>query len=179
MRWGLVLATVVWAAFLLEPISDTGIGFPTGLLALIGTALLGGAWLGVLVARRSAGTSSRVWLAWLIIPLAGAGVLPIFLATQSAMNPLFRLRFLLGRPALHRVATAPPDLPAASPPGWIGLFRVQRIDRFGDAVHFITVSCGVVDECGIAYVPGPPAPKRSKIKLQPLGGGWYHLYSVF
>ena len=133
----------------------------------------------MLVARRSAGTSSRVWLAWLIIPLAGAGVLPIFLATQSAMNPLFRLRFLLSRPALHRVATAPPDLPAASPPGWIGLFRVQRIDRFGDAVHFITVSCGVVDECGIAYVPGPPAPKRSKIKLQPLGGGWYHLYSVF
>ena len=85
MRWGLVLATVAWAAFLLEPISDTGIGFPTGLLALAGTALLGGAWLGVLVARRSAGTSSRGWLAWLIIPLAGAGVLAIFLTTQSAM----------------------------------------------------------------------------------------------
>jgi len=174
-----VLATVVWAAFLLEPISDTGIGFPTGLLALIGTALLGGAWLGVLVARRSARTSYRGWLAWLIIPLAGAGVLAIFLTTQSAMNPLFRLRFLLSQPALHGVATAPADRPAASPPGRIGLFRVQRIDRFGDAVHFITVSCGVVDECGIAYVPGPPPPRRNKTKLQPLGEGWYHLYSVF
>ena len=179
MRWGLVLATVAWAAFLLEPISATGIGFPTGLLALVGTALLAGAWLGVLVARRSAGTSYRGWLAWLIIPLAGAGVLAIFLTTQSAMNPLFRLRFLLSRPALHGVAAAPPDRPAASPPGWIGLYWAQRIDRFGDAVHFITVSCGVVDEWGIAYVPGPPPPKRNKIKLPPLGGGWYHLYSVF
>jgi hypothetical protein len=43
VRWGLVLATVAWAAFLLEPISDAGIGFPTALLALIGSALLGGA----------------------------------------------------------------------------------------------------------------------------------------
>jgi hypothetical protein len=75
--------------------------------------------------------------AWLIIPLGDAAVLAIFLTTQSAMTPPFRLRFLLSRPALHGVATAPADRPAVSPPGWIGLFRIQRIDRFGDAVHFI------------------------------------------
>lgn len=149
-----------------------------GLLALVVTALLGGGWLGVLVARGSAGTSYRGWVAWLIIPIAGAAVLAIFLTSQSAMNPLFRLRFLLSRPALHGVATAPSDRPV-SPPGWIGLFQVQRIDRFGAAVHFITVSCGVVDECGIAYVPGPPPPRRTKTRLKSLGDGWYHLYSVF
>jgi hypothetical protein len=86
------VATVAWVAFLLEPISDAGIGFPTGLLGLVGTALLGGAWLGVLVARRSARHSYRGWLAGLIIPLGDAAVLAIFLTTQSAMNPPFRLR---------------------------------------------------------------------------------------
>jgi hypothetical protein len=178
-RRGLVLATAVWGAFLLEPISDAGIGFPMGLMALLGTGLLGAVWLGVLAADRASGIRCWRWLAWLVLPLAGIGVAVIFLTTQSPMNPLFRLRFVLSRSALHGVAVAPSVRPASSPPGWVGLFRVQRVDRFGGDVHFVTVSCGVVDECGIAYIPGPPPRRLSKTRLTPLGGAWYHLYSVF
>ena len=57
-RRGLMLATAVWGAFLLEPISDAGIGFPMGLVALLGTAVLGAAWLGVLAAERASGIRS-------------------------------------------------------------------------------------------------------------------------
>jgi len=161
----------VWGAFLLEPISDTGIGFPMAMLAILGTAVLAVVWLVALIAR---GASIRSWLAWGVLPLAGVAITIIFLTTQSPLNPLFRLRFALSRPALEAVATDP----GAGLVGWIGLFRVQRVDRFADAVHFVTVSCGVVDQCGIAYVPGPP-PRRGKTRLTPLGDGWYHLYSVF
>ena len=87
-----MLATVVWGAFLLEPISDADIGFPMGLMALLGTALLGAVWLGVLAADRASGTRSWRWLAWLVLPLAGLAVAAIFLTAQSPMNPLFRLR---------------------------------------------------------------------------------------
>ena len=47
------------------------------------------------------------------------------------------------------------------------------------AVHFVTVSCGVVDQCAIAWVPGIEPPPRGKTRLTPIGDGWYHLYSVF
>lgn len=169
----------MWGAFLLEPISDAGIGFPMGLVALLGTAALGVIWLIVLAAGRSAGSSYRGWLAWLVFPALVGAVLLIFLTAQSAVNPLFRLRFLLSRSALHDVAIAPSVRQGSSSPGWIGLFRVTRVDRLGEDVHFVTVSCGVVDECGIAYVPGPPPRRIGKTRLAPLGGGWYHLYSVF
>ena len=148
-------------------------------MALLGTAGLGAVWLRVLVAAPVSGHRGRRWLAWLVFPLVGAAVAGIFLTTQSTLNPLFRLRFLMSRSALHAIAVAPAASLAASPPGWIGLFRVQRVDRFGDDVHFVTVSCGVVDECGIAYIPGRPPRRLSKTRLRPLGGAWYHLYSIF
>jgi hypothetical protein len=142
------------------------------MLAILGTAVLALVWLGVLVAG---GTSIRGWLALGVLPLAGVAITVIFITAQSPLNPFFRLRFLLSQPALDAIATDP----SRGVVGWIGLFRVQRVDRFADAVHFVTVSCGIVDQCGIAYVPGPPPPRRSKTRLTQLGDGWYHLYSVF
>ena len=165
----------MWGAFLLEPISDTGIGFPMALVALIGTGVLALVWLGALVASGGAVRRPGRWLAWLVLPLVGAAIAVIFITQQSPLNPFFRLRFLLSRPALHAAATDP----SGGLVGWIGLFRVHRVDRFAAAVHFVTVSCGIVDQCGIAYVPGPPPPPRGKTRLTPLGDGWYHLYSVF
>jgi hypothetical protein len=141
-------------------------------LAILGTAVLALIWLGALVAR---GASIKSWLAWAVLPLAGLAIAAIFLTSQSPLNPFFRVRFLLSHPALDAVATNP----SGGLVGRIGLFRVQRVDRFADAVHFVTVSCGVVDQCGIAYVPGPPPPPRPKTRLTPLGGAWYLVYSVF
>jgi len=165
------MVTAAWGAFLLDPYSGAGIGFPIAMLAILGTAVLALVWLGSLAAR---GASITSWLAWGVLPLAGIAITVIFLTTQSPLNPFFRLRFWLSRSALDEIAADP----SGKAVGWVGLFRVQRIDRFADAVHFVTVSCGVVDQCGIAYVSGPP-PRRGKTRLTPLGEGWYHLYSVF
>ena len=167
----------MWGALILPPISDAGIGFPLGLLVLVGTVLLGAAWLAALIV----GDSSRPgrWLGWLIVPIVVAAVALIVLGTQSTWNPFFRARFALSRSAFQGLATARAARAEAPAPYRVGLFRVQRVDRFGESVHIITASCGVVDECGLAYIPGPQPLKRSKLRLTPLGGGWYHLYSVF
>jgi hypothetical protein len=94
-------------------------------------------------------------------------------------NPVFRLRFHLSRPALDNAArTALSHEPLATP-AWVGLFPVRRIDVFPLEVRFVSEGCGVIDECGLAYVPGPVPAGRSKTRLKHLGGPWYLLYSVF
>ena len=98
-----------------------------GLMALLGTALLGAVWLGVLTADRASGGGSWRWLAWLVLPLAGIAVAAIFLSAQSPMNPLFRLRFVVSRSALYGVAVTPSARPAPPPPELIGLLSVSSI----------------------------------------------------
>jgi hypothetical protein len=60
----------------------------------------------------------------------------------------------------------------------VGLFPVHCIDIDQPGVRFMSDGCGVVDECGLAYVPGP-IPRQSKTRLRHLDGPWYHLYAVF
>ena len=176
-RRGLVVATAVWGALVLVPISDTGIGLSVGLLVLVGTALLGTAWLVALVVVGSSRRGRR--LGWVAVPSVVVAIAVIVLGSPSTWNPLFRARFALSRSALQTMAVGPAASPDTSAPHWVGLFRVQRVDRLTEGVRVITASCGLVDECGLAYIPGPPPPKRGKLRLTPLGGGWYHLYSVF
>jgi hypothetical protein len=123
----LAIVTVAWGAFLLDRISDADIGVPRVMLAIVGTAVLAVVWLGSLVGR---GASITSWLAWGVLPLACIAITVIFLTTQSPLNPFFRLRFLLSRSALGEIATNP----SGEAVRWVALFRVQRIDRFADAV---------------------------------------------
>lgn len=44
---------------------------------------------------------------------------------------------------------------------------------------FISDGCGVIDECGLVYIPGAVPTGRSKTRVKHLEGPWYHLYSVF
>jgi hypothetical protein len=114
-----------------------------------------------------------------VFPLAVTALSVLFLADQSPANPLFRLRFHLSRPALEDATRGALSSHARPTPTWVGFFPVHRIDVAPPDVLFMSDGCGVIDECGLAYVPGPIPARPSKTRLRHLGGRWYHLYSVF
>jgi hypothetical protein len=166
-----------WLLFLLVPLSSTGLSFPSFLSTFGLTVLVGAVSLGLELTRRRI-TRARV-LGWLVHPLAAALLLLLFLSSQSPANPLFRLRFHLSREALEDAArNALAGQPRATP-AWIGLFPVRRLDVYPAEVRFISDGCGVVDECGLIYMPGSAPAGRYKTRVKPLEGAWYHLYSVF
>lgn len=119
------------------------------------------------------------WGVRLVHPLAAALLLVLFLSSQSPANPLFRLRFYLSRPALEDATRGALAQRPLATPVWIGLFPVQRIDVYPPEVRFISDGCGVVDECGLIYVPGRIPGGRYKTRVKYLEGAWYHVYSVF
>ena len=157
--------------------SSTGLAFPFFAVTAGVTALFGAVSLVLLVTR---GRVSRLaLLGWGAFPLAVTALSVLFLADQSPTNPLFRLRFHLSRPALEDATRDALSSNAPPTPTWVGLFPVRRIDVAPPDVRFMSDGCGVIDECGLAYVPGPIPARRSKTRLRHLGGPWYHLYSVF
>ncbi len=166
-----------WLLFLLVPLSSTGLDFPSFLFAFGLTVLFGVLSL-VLVLTRRPLRWYRV-LGWLVHPLAAALLLVLFLSSQSPANPLFRLRFYLSRPALEDATRSALSRQPLATPAWIGLFPVRRIDVYPPEVRFISDGCGVVDECGLIYMPSPIPAGRSKTRVKHLEGAWYHLYSVF
>jgi hypothetical protein len=166
-----------WLLFLLVPLSSTGLDFPSFLFTFGITVLFGALSLVLVVTRRPV-NRVRV-LGWLAHPLAAALLLVLFLSSQSPANPLFRLRFHLSRPALEDATRSALAQQPLATPEWIGLFPVRRIDVYPPEVRFISDGCGVVDECGLLYMPGPIPAGRSKTRVKHVGGAWYHLYSVF
>ncbi len=118
-------------------------------------------------------------LAWLVYPLAASSLVLLFLSSQSPANPLFRLRFLLSRPALENATLIALSNKPPATPAWVGLFPVGRIDVHQSEVRFVSEGCGVIDECGLAYMPDPIPKGRNKTRIKHIGGPWYHLYSDF
>jgi hypothetical protein len=176
VRRAVSVLSIGWLLFLLEPLSSTGLGLPFFVFTFWITLLVGALSLALLVSGRP--VSRPRLLLWFVHPLAAAALLLLFLSSQSAGNPLFRLRFLLSRPALNAATHAAlSDRPPATPT-WVGLFPVRRIDVVRPEVRYLSDGCGVVDECGLAYVPGAVPAVRSKTRLTHLDGAWYHLYAV-
>jgi hypothetical protein len=176
-RFGFRVLAIGWLLFLLEPLSSTGLGFPFFFLVFGITVFVGVVSFFVAVTRRPLNPLSL--LAWLVHPLAACALLVLFLDSQTPVNPLFRLRFHLSQDALEDAALRALSARPVTTPAWVGLFPVRRVDVFPPEVHLLSDGCGVVDECGLAYRPGPVPPGRSKTRLKHLGGPWYHLYSVF
>ncbi len=166
-----------WLLFLLMPLSSTGLAFPSFLFVFGLTVLLGTLSLGLVLTRQPVKHSSVV--GWLLYPLAAVWLLVLFLSSQSPVNPLFRLRFYLSRPALEDATRSALSQAPLATPAWIGLFPVRRIDAYPPEVRFISDGCGVLDECGLISIPGPILAGRSKTRVKHLEGAWYHLYSVF
>jgi hypothetical protein len=177
LRRGFAALSTCWLLSLLVPLSSTGLDFPSFLFAFGLTVLFGTLSL-VLVLTRRPVNRARV-LVWLVHPLAASLVLLLFLSSQSPANPLFRLRFYLIRPALEDATRSALSQQPLVPPAWIGLFPVRRIDVYHPEVRFISDGCGVVDECGLLYMPGPIPGGRYKTRVKHLEGAWYHVYSVF
>jgi hypothetical protein len=177
IRQGLAILAVGWLLFLLVPLSSTGLAFPDLFVVFAVTLLFAAISLALALTRAPFGRSSM--LAWLAFPAAACALVLLFLFSQSPDNPFFRLRFLLSRPALDRAARAVASRESLATPAWIGLFPMRRIDVYELEVRFMSDGCGVVDECGLLYRPGPMPSGRSKTRLKHLEGPWYHLYSVF
>jgi hypothetical protein len=177
LRPTLAALSIGWWLFLLVPLSSTGLDFPSFSFVLALTVLLGALALALALTRQP---PSRVRLvAWCAYPLAATLLVALFLASQTPANPLFRLRFSLSRPALEEAARMALAQRPPATPAWIGLFPVRRIDVLAPEVRFISDGCGVVDECGLLYRAERLPAGRTKTRIKALGGGWYHLYSVF
>jgi hypothetical protein len=176
-RRALGALVIAWLVFLLEPLSSTGVAFPLFAIALVVTIILGVLALGLALTRSPI---SGAWLlAWLLYPVAAISLTLLFGASQSPANPLFRLRFQLSRSALDQAARHALTQSPRRAPSWVGLFPVERIDVHERKVRLISAGCGVVDECGFAYLDGAIPARRAKTRLRHLAGPWYHLYSVF
>ena len=172
-----MILAACWLLYLLEPLSRTGLAFPL-FFVTFGITLLFATIVLVLVLQRRP-VSVRGILAWLLYPLAVSSLLLLFLLSQSPANPLFRLRFQLSRPALDAAAVTVLSHGPLITPSWVGLFPVRRIDGDQSEIRFLSDGCGVVDECGLVYIPGAVPAGRSKTRLKHLDGPWYRLYAVF
>ena len=177
VRRGLSILSIGWLLFLLEPLSSTGLAFPFFLVTFAITIIFGVVSLALVLTRRPV-NPLRIF-AWLAYPFAAATLLLLFLSSQSPSNPLFRIRFHLSQPALEAAARVARSDKTLATPTWLGLFPVHRVDVYPAEVRFMSDGCGVVDECGLVYVPGPTPKGRSKTRIKHLAGPWYHLYAVF
>jgi hypothetical protein len=166
-----------WVSVLVWFVSNPGIDYLELLIALAGTIVVLAAVLvsGVkgLIGRRA----NFLFASVLLVLLAAA--VTIFVRAQSPSNPLFRIRFALSQSAFANRAAMQAGPETMQGSQWVGLFRVARIERLDNEVRFITGMCGVVDQCGLVFRPGPPTQVHSKERLRRLSGSWYHLYDVF
>ena len=177
LRPWLAALTIAWLLFLVEPLSSTGLTFPFFAIALVVTVVLGVLALGLLLTRNPI---SGAWLlAWLLYPVAAIALTLLFVGSQTPVNPLFRLRFQLSRSALDQAARDALEQTPRVVPSWVGLFHVERIEVRERQVRLISGGCGVIDECGLAYLEGASPGRRVKSRLRHLAGPWYHLYSAF
>jgi hypothetical protein len=171
--------SVVWTALLVLLASDAGIDVIQALIAPVVTAILAGAGLLCdLSTMPSRGRPERVLL-WSLPAWCTAGVLAVFLGSQSPWNPLFRLRFIVSEGAMSHEAHVASSSEIDSTSRWVGLFHVTRVERYDDEIRFITGMCGVIDQCGFVFRNHPPPANLHKTKLRHLEGHWYHLYDVF
>jgi len=175
-RW-LTVLTIGWLLFPVEPLSSTGVTFPFFAISLVITVILGVLALGLVLTRNPI---SGAWLlGWLLYPVAAVSLTLLFVGSQTPVNPLFRLRFQLSRSALDQAARHAREQTPRVVPSWVGLFRVERIEVRERQVRLISAGCGVIDECGLAYLEGASPGRRVKTRLRHLAGPWYHLYSAF
>jgi len=177
LRSAFVLCSIGWFALLLAWISDLGIGFPGICLALTGTfAIVVVAFVSMLAGRAPGQRlASLLWLSPLVLGMVACGA--IYVDSQSVRNPLFQLRFALSRPQLDAFAAAP--VPSTARMGWIGLFRFDQVILDDSGLRLMTFGCGLIDQCGLAHLPGPAPTSRGKNHYQHLAGPWYFSYEVF
>jgi hypothetical protein len=170
--------TAAWVVYAVACISDTGVGFIEAMFGGLAAAFLAVLWP-MAWATRSAWGWLRTYrlLVWSLFPILGLSLLVIYFQRQSPANPLFQLRYLASQASLTRAAEALRDGTSTDEPQRAGLFAIHfvRVDAPTEVV-FLTADCGVVDQCGLAYRPGPPP---ASWRYWHVRGAWYLLYEPF
>ena len=175
--------TAVWLLAVLVYYSNAGVGieglffFIFGGAALI--ALLAIRLVLFVAATRRLGVPRR-WAPWFAAATC-LGLAVITAACEGPRNPLFKLRFRASESALTAEARslATDGRRSRTMPSRVGLFTVVRAQASDGQVRFITTPCGVVDSCGVVYVPTGSPQRWQEDRFSHLRGPWWHVYEGF
>lgn len=175
--------TAAWLLAVLFYYSNAGVGIEGLFVFIYG----GGALVLLLVIRLACFVDAtrrlrvpRRWASW-IAAAACLGLAVVTAGCEGRRSPLFKLRFRASEGALAEqarlMATDPRQRPSA--PVRIGLFTVDRVDVVDGQVRFITSPCGVIDSCGLVYVPSGSPRRFQEDRFSHIKGRWWHLYEGF
>lgn len=120
----------------------------------------------VLVHRRIR-LSRREWVQWIGLPV-------VVVATHYAfLSPIpFEARLAASRAGMEEAA-AQIMADADAAPGCIGLYPVERIDRYDHGFRFLIWGSGFLDPIGFAYTRDGEPPIVGEDRYEPLSGGWW------
>ncbi len=167
-RWMYALA--VGIALIVLEASSRGSWVMFFLGEMVGMVLLA-VWLFRLVptlVHRRLRLQLREWAQWVGLPA-------ILITTYYAfLSPFpFEARLAASRPGMDEAAARiMADADAA--PGWIGLYPVDRIDRYENGFRFLIWESGFLDPVGFAYASEGEPPIVGEDRYELIGDGWWH-----
>jgi hypothetical protein len=176
--WVLLAVLIVgWELAAITAASDAGMGFlEIGLLVPTG-CVLAVAWGLAGVASGSGWRRPGLLTLCASFLALGAGLVAIYLSSQSPVNPLFRARFHASERALTRAAERLAAGPGHAERLRVGLFRATYATATSpEEVRFLTADCGVVDQCGLAY---RPRSRPTGARYAHIAGPWYLIQEPF
>lgn len=163
-----------WALLSLYVVSDGAISVSVDMPVIyVGGALSGMATLGFTIA----GSINRVgpprqqgrrW-PWLLSAVTIIAIVP----SLCRYNIPLKARLALSRQALLEAARTTARNAHAPDPRWIGYFHVNRVDTVGSTTRFLTGSCGLADQCGVAHSPDGEPPGTRQDRYQKITGPWW------
>jgi hypothetical protein len=149
-------------------------------LGMVCAFVLFGGWLVWLVRaavygvqRRRGTAQGHTW--WLLVAPIGS----VLLSAVLAFGVAFRVRWAGSRTAFDdAVEQVQGGERGVDVPTRIGWYDITRIRVDGDAVFFYEGNCGLVDDCGFAYLPDGPDPAFENGGFESpsyghIGGPWY------
>jgi hypothetical protein len=129
-----------------------------------------GVWFWLLVptlVHRRLRLAASEWARWLGIPAV------LLVAYAAFLSPIpFDVRVALSSGAMDSAATTMQADPDASF-GWIGLFPVDRIDRYDGGFRFLIAGSGLFDPAGFAFAPDGTPPIVGEDWYEPISDDWW------
>lgn len=172
----LAAASWLWAVLCLPSATNAAVGLDFCLLLPLGGIIgltVAGVSLGLLWNGFGRVRRTRTVALWTLCLLAFAWTWLLLLTDVGLMA-----RIALSERALLAAAEIIEPYGSTSDAGWIGLFRVSRIERNGEAIAFETAPV-FMDSYGLLYLPpGSAAPTGWRVQ-EHLIGNWYRGFWQF
>jgi len=170
-------AALAWLAVAAFACSDAGIPYPLWMALFLWMVALSAWWVLRVLAALVSSSGSERWRSRLFVP----AVVAVGLSVASTPF-LLMVRVRASQEAL--MASAP--MLARVPPGQlfhegqrVGLFTVRGFEQPAGELRFLTSACGLVDSCGVVYVPSGRPSRRGRDAFRHLYGPWWHWYQSF